>query len=49
MLYKRVGSRIAKVKEELDMQQITKDVLKTEVERVAIYSKLCNLLLLQYN
>ena len=46
MLYKRVGSYITKVKEKLNVQQITKDVLKIEVERVAIYSKLCNLLLL---
>ena len=49
MLYKRAGSRIAKVKGEPDVQQITKDVLETGVGRVAICSKLCDLLLLQYN
>ena len=44
--YKRAGSRIAKVKGKLDVQQIISDVLKTRVGRLVICGKLCDFMLL---
>jgi hypothetical protein len=46
VLYKQVGSQIAKVEGELDVPQIIRDVLKTRIRRLIICSKLFNLLLL---
>jgi hypothetical protein len=42
--YKRAGSRIAKVEGQPDVPQIISDVLKTRIGRLAICSKLFNLL-----
>jgi hypothetical protein len=44
VLYRQVGSRIAKVEGKPDIPQIISDVLNTRIGRLVICSKLFNLL-----